>query len=202
MYFLILFILFSLIQVFPMRGIGSLSFSASGSFQRTAMRRTSWHLNRTLVTPRNMGHTRRTVSVQFPLVIDSLPAVLVSIRGWGARELGDLPPAQSPQYGGNTLLELSLEDRFQIIGDFGGVVFIDAGDLWNSYRDVTLKSIAVAIGFGLRYNTFFGPLRIDLGNRLYDPSAPGGLQFPFQRLTFREWGSRVFVPQFNIQQAF
>ncbi len=125
-----------------------------------------------------------------------------SVRGWRTRELGDLP---QPEYGGNTLLELNLEDRIQVIGDFGIVVFVDAGNLWNSYRDVTAASIAGAIGFGLRYNTFFGPLRVDFGNRLYDPTAPSGQQFIFQLFGTAQDRTKLLsqlVLQFGIQQAF
>jgi len=117
-----------------------------------------------------------------------------SIRGWRTGELGDVA---QPEYGGNTLLELNFEDRFQIIGDFGGVAFVDAGDLWNSYKDVTFKTIAVAIGFGFRYNTFFGPLRIDFGNKLYNPAAPPSNRFIFKA----KWLDQLSY-QFGIEQAF
>ncbi len=121
-----------------------------------------------------------------------------SIRGWRTRELGQVT---APEYGGTTLLESNFEDRYRLIGDFGGVVFIDAGDLWDSYKQITLKTIAVATGFGLRYNTNFGfPLRVDFGFRFYDPNAPVGHQFMFQQT-----GStilRQLVVHFGIGQAF
>ncbi len=125
-----------------------------------------------------------------------------SIRGWRTRELGDV---SNPEYGGNTLLETNFEDRFRISGDLGGVVFVDAGNLWNSYKDASLDTIAAAIGVGLRYNTFFGPLRVDFGNRLYDPSESGGHQFIFQQLTSsqgRQTLLRQIVFEFGIGQAF
>jgi outer membrane protein assembly factor BamA len=125
-----------------------------------------------------------------------------SIRGWRTRELGNI---SSPEYGGNTLLELSLEDRFPIMGDFGGVAFVDAGNLWNTYKDVMFKNIAGAIGFGLRYNTFFGPLRVDFGNRLYDPTAPAGQQFFFQLFGTKQGREKLLAEiafQFGINQAF
>ncbi|MFZ1082250.1 MAG: BamA/TamA family outer membrane protein [Candidatus Kryptoniota bacterium] len=126
-----------------------------------------------------------------------------SIRGWRTRELGDV--RLSPEYGGTTLLETNFEDRFKIIGDFGGVLFIDAGNLWNSYKDASLNTIAAAIGFGVRYNTFFGPLRIDFGNRLYDPAGTPGQQFIFQQIATKE-GRETLLHQlvfnFGIGQAF
>ena len=121
-----------------------------------------------------------------------------SIRGWRTRELGQVP---SPEYGGTTLLESNFEDRYRIVGDFGGVVFIDAGDLWDSYKQITIKTIAVATGFGLRYNTSFGfPLRVDFGFRLYDPDAPVGKQFMFQQSGTTIL--RQLVIHFGIGQAF
>jgi outer membrane protein assembly factor BamA len=125
-----------------------------------------------------------------------------SVRGWRTRELGDIP---QPEYGGKTLLELNFEDRFQIIGDFGGVLFVDAGNLWNTYRDVTINSIAGAIGFGFRYNTIFGPLRVDFGNRFYDPTAPSGQQFIFQLFGTKQDRTKLLsqlVIHFGIMQAF
>ncbi|OYV88555.1 MAG: hypothetical protein B7Z63_00195 [Ignavibacteriae bacterium 37-53-5] len=120
-----------------------------------------------------------------------------SVRGWRTRELGNVT---SPEYGGNTLLETNLEDRFHISGDVGGVYFVDAGNLWNTYRHITLKTIAAATGFGLRYNTFFGPLRVDFGFRLYDPGAPTGQQFIYQK-SGKEL-LREMVVHFGILQAF
>ncbi len=121
-----------------------------------------------------------------------------SIRGWRTRELGQVP---SPEYGGTTLLEGNFEDRYRLIGDFGGVAFIDAGNLWDSYKQITLKTIAVAVGFGLRYNTSFGfPLRVDFGFRFYDPDAPAGREFMFQQN-----GTTILkqlVVHFGIGQAF
>ena len=120
-----------------------------------------------------------------------------SIRGWRTRELGDV---QYPEFGGNMLIESNFEDRFHLIGDFGGVYFVDAGNLWNSYKQITLPTIAVATGFGLRYGTFFGPLRVDFGFRLYDPGAPPGHRFMWQRT-----GTdllREMVVHFGILQAF
>ncbi len=120
-----------------------------------------------------------------------------SIRGWRTRELGEVP---SPEYGGNMLIETNFEDRFHLVGDFGGVCFVDAGNLWNSYKQITQPTIAVATGFGVRYNTFFGPLRVDFGFRLYDPGAPQGHRFMWEKS-----GTdllREMVVHFGILQAF
>ncbi len=56
------------------------------------------------------------------------------------------------------------------------MLFYDAGNAWDQIMElhqnqVGLGQIAQSIGFGLRYNTFFGALRVDLGFKLYDPSG-------------------------------
>lgn len=120
-----------------------------------------------------------------------------SLRGWRTRELGNVA---QPEYGGNTILEMNVEDRFPVVGAFGGVVFVDAGNLWNTYKDISIPTIALAAGFGIRYNTFFGPLRVDFGFRLFDPAAPAAQKFLFQRdLTYN---LRQMVIHFGIGQAF
>ncbi len=121
-----------------------------------------------------------------------------SIRGWRTRELGDIP---FPEYGGNMLVETNFEDRYHIMGPLGGVIFIDAGNLWDSYKQITLNTMAVATGLGLRYNTMFGPLRVDFGFRLYDPNpSPGARHFIFQNNVTTIF--RQMVVHFGIGQAF
>ncbi len=134
-----------------------------------------------------------------------------SVRGWRARDLGAMPDSLLP-FGGNFLFEWNAELRvnhFRGMGKFlfldmnniWGVYFIDAGNVWNSIKDFRVQDIAVAAGFGYRYETLFGPFRIDYGFRLYDPKEPVGKQFVFQK---RFWAD-VFgngVIHFGIGHAF
>ena len=82
-----------------------------------------------------------------------------------------------------------------------GVYFIDYGNVWSDITDFKPKQIAVAAGVGLRYDTFFGPFRIDFGIRVYDPTAPPETMTVFRR---RFWSEtmRDGVFQFGIGQAF
>ncbi len=99
-----------------------------------------------------------------------------SVRGWRVRELGNVP---NPALGGNLLIETNFESRLIFWRNFGGVVFIDVGNLWNKLSDVKFNQLAVASGFGLRYLTFFGGFRLDFGFKVYEPGAT-------QRLIFRK----------------
>lgn len=119
-----------------------------------------------------------------------------SIRGWRARELGAMPEALL-QFGGNFIFEGSAEMRVNHFRGFGklgylrldniwGVYFLDFGNLWQELRDFRVRDVAVAAGMGFRYETYFGPFRIDYGFRVYDPAEQAGKQTIFKRRFFGE----------------
>lgn len=100
-----------------------------------------------------------------------------SIRGWRARGLGPVftfidnqgKQVTITEIGGRVLFEGSIETRNILFGDFGSAIFVDFGNSWRSLKDVSLKSTALAFGFGLRYYTSFAPVRLDIGTQFYDP---------------------------------
>jgi outer membrane protein insertion porin family/translocation and assembly module TamA len=66
--------------------------------------------------------------------------------------------------GGNIIAEASVEFRFPVYGDFLGAVFVDGGYLSQSANDSLPKSrAAITPGFGVRYISPVGPIRVDLG---------------------------------------
>lgn len=66
--------------------------------------------------------------------------------------------------GGNTLVEGSLEYRFPVTSTFLGAVFVDAGLLRGQRINFPPGSrSAVTPGFGVRYRSPIGPVRVDLG---------------------------------------
>ncbi len=134
-----------------------------------------------------------------------------SLRGWRARELGAMPDPLL-QFGGNFLLEGSAELRVNHFHNLGkwwfirwdniwGVYFVDVGNTWATIADFRTRDIAVAAGIGFRYETFFGPFRIDYGLRMYDPKAQAGHQTVFKKQFVAETlGSGVL--HFGIGHAF
>ena len=78
-------------------------------------------------------------------------------------------------------------------------MFVDAGNLWNGLTEIKGSSVAIAAGTGLRYATFVGPLRFDLGFRVYDPKEKPSQQWIFKQKFFT--GSFSIV-QVGIGQAF
>jgi outer membrane protein assembly factor BamA len=109
-----------------------------------------------------------------------------SVRGWKPR---DLSAAGNPLFGGNVAIEGSFEIRTNILqslrDDFLDkiwiVTFMDFGNVWGKFRDLSVYDVALAAGVGFRYDTFFGPFRIDYGFRLYNPAEPNGQQWIMDR---------------------
>lgn len=90
-----------------------------------------------------------------------------SVRGYGYQAIGPTDTFGAPS-GGRSLSEFSLEGRVKT-GLFGGAVsvvpFVDAGAV-DPGSTPTLRDIKVGAGLGLRYQTNFGPIRIDVGTPL------------------------------------
>ncbi|MEM8842525.1 MAG: BamA/TamA family outer membrane protein, partial [Pseudomonadota bacterium] len=84
-----------------------------------------------------------------------------SVRGYGQYLIGPLDADDDPT-GGLSVIELSGEFRAKLYGDLGGVVFVDGGavseELFPSFDD----GFQVAAGFGLRYYSPAGPIRVDV----------------------------------------
>jgi len=129
-----------------------------------------------------------------------------SVRGWGSR---DLISRGDPQLGGNLLYEASVEMRTNVFRGLRNsvldkvwlVTFLDIGNLWRQVDDFQLKTVAVATGLGFRYDTLFGPFRIDWGIRVYNPTAPEGQRWISQKRLFGQtFKEGVF--HFGIGHAF
>ena len=89
-----------------------------------------------------------------------------SVRGYEFQAIGPRYADNTPQ-GGLSLLEGSLELRRRSFGDagirraLGGVVFLDAGTVGEDEIPGT-DELKAAVGFGVRYDLGFAPIRADL----------------------------------------
>lgn len=90
-----------------------------------------------------------------------------SLRGWGRYQVGPLD-STGQSVGGRALFELSNELRIAFTDKFGGVIFLDAGNVWESESAAlaSLGRLRYDIGPGLRYKTPIGALRADFGYQL------------------------------------
>jgi outer membrane protein insertion porin family len=138
-----------------------------------------------------------------------------SIRGFPVYSLGPgsyLPTANDIKYfqtiGGDYKLLANTELRFPIVGQLAGAVFVDAGNIWT--KDTLLfgpkaqltkafyKDIAVAAGFGVRYDLGVLLLRLDLGIPLRKPYLPDGQRWVINQVAFgdKDWRAENLV--FNL----
>jgi outer membrane protein insertion porin family len=112
--------------------------------------------------------------------IDAVPAAELfyaggrtSHRAFARDELGIpgqtlfVEPGKDPvPLGGGVLALLNVDWRFPILGDFGGSVFVDGGNVWRTVRDFDPGQSRWGVGLGLRYRSPIGPLRVEIGWKL------------------------------------
>ena len=107
-----------------------------------------------------------------------------SLRGWYALDNGFV---NDRRFGGNFFLDGSFEFRKKLFPgsptftkNIGAVIFADYGNAWETHKYFRFDQIALAIGFGLRYNIIVGPIRVDFGFKLYDPLDVSGKKWLFE----------------------
>jgi outer membrane protein assembly complex protein YaeT len=91
-----------------------------------------------------------------------------TVRGFAQDKLG-APCTISPQdfpLGGNALVVLNLETRARVLGPVDLAGFVDAGNVFERAADFSIGEMRASVGFGLRYNSPIGPIRVDLGFKL------------------------------------
>ena len=105
-----------------------------------------------------------------------------SIRGYGYQMVGPLSSSNTP-LGGASVAEVGAEIRYQFNESWGGVCFLEGGSV-NPGKVPTLKKrdAYLGTGFGIRYHTFIGPIRFDLGFPLKRRRNANGkvIDAPFQ----------------------
>jgi len=120
------------------------------------------------------------------------------LRAWQSYSLGPGKQNTGLEYNvGGLKFLTSAEYRFDIVGDFKGALFIDAGNIWDisksSFVDNASKfshlssfqDIAIGTGFGLRYDLGFFVIRGDFGFKTYEPYLPKGQKW-FSNYTFKQ----------------
>ena len=91
-----------------------------------------------------------------------------TIRGFALDSVG-VPATITPKgfpIGGDAAIILNAELRTPVYGPVGAVLFADGGNVFVRASDLSLTNLRGSLGFGVRYRSPIGPIRIDLGFKL------------------------------------
>jgi outer membrane protein assembly complex protein YaeT len=109
------------------------------------------------------------------ILVDDLPASErffaggdTTIRGYELDRVGapnTITPRGFPT-GGNAVLLLNGELRVPVFTKVGAVVFIDGGNVFRRVNEFDIGELRGSVGFGVRYLSPIGPIRVDLGFKL------------------------------------
>ncbi len=87
-----------------------------------------------------------------------------SLRGFDWQELS--PVDENGDYiGGDKYVQMNLECIFPLLKDAGlmGVVFYDTGNVYNDDEEIALDNLRQSAGFGIRWYSPMGPIRLENG---------------------------------------
>ncbi len=165
-------------------GLATRQFGSESSFGRLLVRNSTYHrITRDLTLARNttFGVIERFGGLaEIPLPERFFTGGSTSHRGFPDNQAGPRDPTTGFPLGSTALLLNSTELRFPLIGDnVGGVFFHDAGNSYSSLKDISFRVsqrdltdfnyMVHSFGFGVRYKTPIGPVRIDLA---LSPNSP------------------------------
>jgi outer membrane protein insertion porin family len=99
---------------------------------------------------------------------------LRAVGGFGDRELpsfakyeigglGTVRGYDYKEFSGDISLVFNAEFRFPLADNLQGVVFADLGNAWDFGDTIAITDLKFGKGFGIRFDTFIGPISIDYG---------------------------------------
>ena len=162
-----------------LQGVGSQT-----DFSRVLFRNATYYkLTKDLVFARStdFGVIHRTGGLsEVPFAEHFFSGGSTSDRAFPQNQAGPRDPITGFPLGGNALLFNTFELRFPLIGDnLGGVLFNDMGNVYSDLSHISLRfhqqnlqdfNYGVqSLGFGIRYKTPVGPIRLDLS---FSPNSP------------------------------
>jgi len=183
-------------------GLAQRGFGGNKNFLR-ALTRNSWYKTfrryYTLATNTSFGWIR-PMSVPADIQpVDYIPIAerffgggSTSHRGFPDNQAGPRDPTTGFPLGGNALLFHTTEIRFPLMGEnISGVFFHDMGNIFSGLDTISFRVrqrdlkdfnyMVHAAGFGVRYRTPLGPIRVDLAYSMNPPSFYG-LKGTYQEL--------------------
>ncbi|MDH3976324.1 MAG: outer membrane protein assembly factor BamA [Deltaproteobacteria bacterium] len=93
-----------------------------------------------------------------------------TVRGYKEDSIGPENAFGSP-IGGEAMININMEARIRLINDLGGLLFWDAGNVWQTSDKRKLSHMRKSYGGGIRYLTPIGPLSLEYGHKIDRPSG-------------------------------
>ena len=159
-------------------------FGSQTDFTRLVLRNSTYHrIGRDLVLARSLqfGYIQRWGGLpEIPLAERFFSGGASTHRAFPDNQAGPRDPETGFPLGGSALLFHTTELRFPLIGDnVGGVLFHDMGNVYSDVSHISLRFrqrnnqdfdyTVQSIGFGIRYQTPVGPIRVDIS---LSPNSP------------------------------
>lgn len=116
----------------------------------------------------------------FPLFKRYFPGGINSVRGYRNRTLGP-EDENGREYGGSKQLVNNLELIFPLINSAGfkGVIFYDVGQAFDDDEPIAVDALRQAWGYGIRWNSPMGPIRVEFGHPIARQENERGVQTMF-----------------------
>jgi len=102
-----------------------------------------------------------------------------SLRGFGWRDISPTEINRNgylTKVGGDKFIQFNFELKFPLVKDSGlyGVVFFDTGNVYNNDENWDLANMRESVGYGFRWYSPVGPIRIEYGYILDAKEGEGG----------------------------
>ena len=187
-------------------------FGSQTGFGRVIARNSTYHrLSKSLVLARStfFGTINRYAGLaDIPLAERFFSGGSSSHRAFPDNQAGPRDFTTGFPLGGRALFVNSVELRFPMIGDnIGGVLFNDMGNVYSSVSSISMRwhqrglqdfDYGVqSFGYGIRYKTPIGPVRVDLS---LSPNSPHFFGFRGTREELLFGGGRQVTQRINVFQ--
>jgi outer membrane protein insertion porin family len=140
-----------------------------------------------------IGHLRGEIGFEkagggvdsFPIFERFFLGGINSLRGWKFGEVGPVDPA-GLVYGGDKYVVANAELLFPLVEKYGvrGVLFFDTGNAFAEGEGINISDFREDVGAGVRWNSPFGPLRIEAGYVLDKHTGEAPYQWQFSAGAF------------------
>ncbi|MEO8658943.1 MAG: outer membrane protein assembly factor BamA [Bryobacteraceae bacterium] len=164
-------------------GVAARAFASQTQYGRVVWRNSTYYQlgkDRVLARSTNFGWLYNYGTSPIPLPERFFAGGASSHRAFPENQAGPRDLTTGFPIGGNAFLVNSIEYRFPLIGQsLGGVLFHDAGNVYTDLNSISFRYrqrgktdfdyMVHAVGFGFRYRTPIGPVRLDLA---FSPNSP------------------------------